>query len=78
MYSKGLIHTLSFRLFLPIQSFTKRSALMQAALASLLAPLMLSSSIFGAGLTPGELPKTTEYASPVDIAFGCPAPWCVK
>lgn len=51
---------------------------MQAALASLLAPLMLSSSVFGAGLTPGELPKTTEYASPVDIAFGCPGPWCVK
>ena len=49
---------------------------MQAALASFLAPLMLSSSIFGAGLTPGELPQTTKYESPVDIAFGCPAPWC--
>ncbi|MCG7468711.1 hypothetical protein ACLI1L_002303 [Corynebacterium sp. LaCa117] len=51
---------------------------MQAALASFLAPLMLSSSFFGADLTPGELPQITEYASPVDIAFGCPAPWCGK
>jgi len=51
---------------------------MQAALATLLTPFVLSSSIFGAGPVPGELPETTAYASPVDIAFGCPAPWCVK
>ena len=50
---------------------------MQAALASLLTPLMLSSSLLG-GLTPGDLPTTTEYKSAVELAFGCPSPWCVK
>lgn len=51
---------------------------MQAALASFLAPFMLSSSFLGAGISPGDLPQITEYKSPVEIAFGCPSPWCVK
>ena len=50
---------------------------MQAALATFLAPLMLSTSLLG-GLAPGNLSSTTEYKSAVDIAFGCPAPWCPK
>lgn len=50
---------------------------MQAALASFLAPFLLSSSLLG-GLAPGDLSPTTEYQSPVDMVFGCPSPWCPK
>ena len=51
---------------------------MQAALAGFLAPLMLSASLFGADLTPGDLPQNNKYESSAELVFGCPAPWCFK
>lgn len=51
---------------------------MQTALASILTPLMMSASLFGADLTPGDLPHNTKYESSVELVFGCPAPWCFE
>ena len=65
---------------------------MQTALASILTPLMMSTSLFGADLTPlmmstslvgadltpGDLPQNTKYESSVELVFGCPAPWCFE
>lgn len=51
---------------------------MQTALASILTPLMVSTSLFGADLTPGDLPQNTKYESSVELVFGCPAPWCFE
>ncbi|WP_200438607.1 hypothetical protein [Corynebacterium macginleyi] len=51
---------------------------MQTALASVLAPLMLSTSLFGADRTPGDLPQNTKYKTSAELVFGCPAPWCFK
>ena len=55
-----------------------RRLVMQTALASILTPLMMSTSLFGADLTPGDLPQNTKYESSVELVFGCPAPWCFE